>query len=212
MSYIIYKDLYQSKKTIMVYLIIGLVFVILGTSSDNPAFIGIPIILIVYSVLARNELYEDKNKGYVFLKTLPLKPYKIVLSKYLLCIILALIGTLYSTVVLVLVKKGNIAYSEFAVILACGAVALLMSGVLFNLIYRYGAAKAISYTRLVFISFAFLPMVLKLALERIVSEEAIAGVLKSLSNIDLSTFLIIALALFIILMLDSIRIFYKKKY
>ncbi|WP_202711535.1 ABC-2 transporter permease [Sporosalibacterium faouarense] len=209
MGYIIFKDIYQSRKTIIMYLIVGLVFIILGRSTGNIGLLGVPSLIIAFSIIARNEMYEDKNKGYNLLKTLPIKPYKIVISKYLTALVLAGIGALYSILIVAILEKGNISTETYLVILVSAGIAILFASILYNFVYKYGAVKAISYSRFVLIGIAFLPMITKLVFQNIISKELIINILNYINNIDPWNFVFAFGVILVLLVLNSIRLFYK---
>lgn len=218
---IIYKDLYQARKTILLYLVIGLVFILSTIYNDMGIFMSVGFIFImVYGVVARNEYVEDKNRGYSLLRTLPLRPYKIVMSKYMTGLILAGIGVLYYYLVSFIFNNESLMNSSMITIPLIGAgFSLIFTGVLYIFIYKYGAAKAINLSRIFFFGFFFLPVIvsnllvyipkpsfiesgeLEVLLERIASDFTIWSLL----------FLGISLVLYLITMLASISQFKKNK-
>lgn len=221
MLYIIYKDLYQARKTIFLYFLIGLVFIISNMYNDMGIYMSVGFIfLLVYGVVATNEYVEDKNKGYSLLRTLPLKPYKIVMSKYITSILLAISGVLYYLILAKLsggrIVIDNLLYS----ILSIGvSFVLVFTGILYIFIYKYGAAKAINLSRLFFFGFFFLPVIISSIIKYIPKPSFIeSGKLEMfLESIPLDLtgwsllFLGISLIIYLLTMLASIRQFKKNK-
>ncbi|WIV11498.1 ABC-2 transporter permease [Proteiniborus sp. MB09-C3] len=221
MLYIIYKDIYQARKTILLYFMIGLVFIMSTIRNDMGIFMSVGFIfMMVYGVTARNEYAEDKNKGYSLLRTLPLKPYKIVMSKYITALLLAIAGMLYY-LVLARFTNGKIVFdSTLSLALSVGvSLALIFTGILYTFIFRYGAAKAINLSRLFFFGFFFLPVIISSLAKYIPKPSFIESgklemFLESIS-LDLTgwSFLLlgIAFAIYLLTMLASINQFKKNK-
>lgn len=221
MLYIIYKDLYQSRKTIFLYFLIGLVFIISSFFNDmGIAMSAAFIFMMVYGVVVRNEYNEDKNKGYTLLRTLPIKPYKIVLSKYITAFLLSVAGVLFYFIIAKL-SGGRIVINNLSkiIVLTGAGFALVFTGILYIFIFRYGAAKAINISRLFFFGFLFLPGIISSLIRYIPKPSFIeSGELemfleKFFSNFFSSTLTIVGLALIIYMltMLASIKQFKKNK-
>lgn len=218
---IIYKDLYQARKTIFLYLLIGLVFIFSTIYNDMGIFMSVGFIfLMVYGVVARNEYIEDKNRGYSLLRTLPLKPYKIVVSKYMTGLILASVSVLYYYLMSFVFNNETILNSSMITIPLIGAgFALIFTGVLYIFIYKYGAARAINLSRIFFFGFFFLPVIISALLKNVPSPSFIeSGELESILE-SIATdftlwsllFLGISLVIYLLTMLASINQFKKNK-
>lgn len=213
MSYLIFKEIFQSRKTLLMYMVMGLAFAIVGITSGNTVMLSIPTLLIVYSVAARNEIYEDKNRGYDFLKTLPIKPYKIVVSKFITAFILSAVGCLYALVIIMLFGKEIALEQALSIALSSSGISLIFAGIFYVMVYKFGAVKAINIIRLVFISFTFVPFLITFAVKALFSKEDVKNFFQGLSNIRLDGYTILALIIFlyVILMLLSIKVFYKNR-
>lgn len=221
MLYIIYKDLYQSRKTILLYFLIGLVFIVSSFLNDmGIAMSAAFIFLLVYGVVVRNEYTEDKNKGYSLLRTLPIKPCKIILSKYLTALLLATTGVLFYFIIAKL-SGGRIVIDGLSrsVVLIGAGFALVFTGVLYMFIFKYGAAKAINISRLFFFGFFFLPGIISSLVKYIPKPGFIeSGKLeivleKFFANLLSSTIAIVGVALiiYVFTMIVSINQFKKNK-
>lgn len=213
MGYLIYKDIYQTRKIILIYMILGMLFAFVGINSGNTVMLAIPILLIVYSALARNEIYEDKNKGYEFLKTLPIKPYKIVVSKFITAFILTLVGTWYALMLIIFFGDDITLNQAFTIILPSCGITLIFAGMFYAMVYKLGAVKAINIIGFIFISFAFVPFLIKLLVESLFSKEVITEFFQKVSNISLDGYIAftIVIGIYLLLMLLSIKVFYKNR-
>lgn len=218
---IIYKDLYQARKTIFLYFLIGLIFIFSTIYNDMGIFMSVGFIfLMVYGVVARNEYTEDKNRGYSLLRTLPLKPYKIVMSKYLTALILAIASVLYYYLMSFVFGNETIMSSSMITIPLIGAgFALIFTGILYIFIYKYGASRAINLSRIFFFGFFFIPAIISALLDNIPMPSFIESgeleiLLESLAT-DFTmwslVFLGISLIIYLLTMLASIRQFKKNK-
>lgn len=218
---IIYKDLYQARKTILLYSLIGLIFVFSTIQADTSIFMSAGFIfLMVYGVVARNEYVEDKNRGYSLLRTLPLKPYKIVMSKYMTALILAAVSVLYYYLMSVIFNNKTLMNSYLITIPLIGAgLALIFTGVLYIFIYKYGAARAINLSRIFFLGFFFIPVIFSSLLKSVPTPSFIESgeleiILESVATdftIWSLLFLGVSLVIYFLTMLVSISQFKKNK-
>ncbi len=221
MLYLIYKDLYQARKTITLYFLIGVVFIVSTIYNDMGIFMSVGFIfLMVYGVVARNEYTEDKNKGYSLLRTLPLKPYKIVMSKYITAFLLSIVGVLYYYILTKLLGNKVIMDNTFAGIPLVGAgFALVFTGILYIFIYKYGAARAINLSRLFFFGFFFIPVIISSLIRYIPKPRFLESgqlevfIERIFNNFTICSliFLGVALVIYLITMLISINQFKKNK-
>lgn len=218
---IIYKDLYQARKTIFLYFLIGLIFIFSTIYNDMGIFMSVGFIfLMVYGVVARNEYIEDKNRGYSLLRTLPLKPYKIVMSKYMTALILAAASVLYYYLISFIFGNDTIISSPMITIPLIGAgFSLIFAGILYIFIFKYGASKAINLSRIFFFGFFFIPAIVSTILKNVPKPSFIeSGELETLLE-SLATdftmwslvFLGISLIIYLLTMLASINQFKKNK-
>lgn len=222
MLYIVYKDLYQSRKTIALYFTIGLVFILYSFLNNlGLAMSAAFTFVMVYGVVIRTEYNEDKNKGYTLLRILPIKPYKIVISKYITPLLLATAGILFYVIIAKL-SGGRMTIDNVAIsiILAGSGFTLAFTGAVYVLIYRYGAAKAINISRIIFFALMFLPGLISSLLVKYIPKPSfiqsgkLENLLERLSNNPVNFNLLIiglALAIYLLTMLISIRQFNNKR-
>jgi len=218
---IIFKDLYQARKTILLYLAVGLVYILstIRTEAGMPMSVGF-IFLMIYGVVVRNEYVEEKNRGYSLLRTLPLKPYKIVMSKYMAAIVLAVISVIYYGLMTILFGSNVVDISFMISILLVGAgFALIFTGIIYIFIYKYGASRAINLSRIFFIVFFLIPVFFSTILEKIPKPSFIESgklemFLESIAT-DFTTwsllFVGISLIIYFLTMIASISQFKKNK-
>ena len=216
MRYIIYKDIYQARKSIILYMLLGVMFILFNRVNNTElGMVSAFIFVLVYGIVSRNEYNEDKNGGYMMLRTLPIKSYKIVVSKFITAIILAVIGALFSYVVISVYSRSFIIDDATKLLILAGvSISLLFSGFLYILVYKVGATKAINISRFLFFGIFFLPPILisyivkNVPIPKNFDMNSIDMIITNLSPIKI---LSVVLVIYIGMMLISISIFEKKK-
>jgi hypothetical protein len=115
-------------------------------------FQGLWLILTVESALAVNEKTEEKQHGYDFLRMLPIKDREVVLSKFLI-VLLATIFLLVFNYTLYLFIPGSVhMYAIGRVVVLLSAIyALLLTGVSYVIIFRFGHAAFVKFVWVVMI-------------------------------------------------------------
>lgn len=185
MKSLIIKDLAIQVKYLV--FIIALFFLLMILGLPGGIFFNVGIL----TVAMRTAYLEEKNNTFVLLKTMPLKPTTIVLSKYVSLIIVSILFLLVS-VVASLFGLGEGLDDMMAVAFGL-PVMLVLVGLFFMLFFKFGYIKASNYTRIIFLLF-FLLLFLPSVIPRL------ASVLISIEN-----FLpVIALSLLIIYLATSL--------
>lgn len=112
------------------------------------ALSGMLVILLTVNAMA----YEEKTNWDVFAKSLPLRSSTIVGTKYILALILSLIGCGLSLAASLFFHHWQIGENlQSTVWVVAGAAPLLVCSILLPLLYKFGLQK----TRLVFFTFIF---------------------------------------------------------
>lgn len=198
MIHLLYKDLYLTRKTILLYLLIGLLL------QFNPSITPIFIFFITYGVLAKTELTEEKYEGYTLLSTLPVSKSSLVISKYLLVLLIVGLATIYTLTLQLWIN--NLSGTAVSTILGTTAVTLIVNGFLLLLSYKYGATRAITYFRIIVLSLFLIPWLLQISL--LPGEELILWA--SSLQASVMTILILSLIVYGVLMLISINTFERR--
>ncbi|GEM_PF-7121713 len=199
MIHLLYKDLYLTRKTILLYLLIGLLL------QFNPSMTPIFIFFITYGVLAKTELTEEKYEGYTLLSTLPVSKSTLVISKYLLGLLIVGLATTYTLILQLWIN--NLSGIAVSTILGIAAATLIVNGFLLLLSYKYGATRAITYFRIIVLSLFLIPWLLQISLG-LPGEELILWA--SSLQASVMTILILSLIAYGVLMLISINTFKKR--
>jgi hypothetical protein len=147
---------------IIVSLIVGLK--LLTGSKLTTAFVifsGILVFLLVFGSTFTNEQYEEKNKGYKFLDTLPVTSREIVEAKYAL-VLLAVVFCVGFLVILFSISGGipetiGIARSY---VLFMGVICLILAGINYIGIFALGYTKYLVIVGVGWFSLSLVPMIM----------------------------------------------------
>ncbi|NLU09698.1 MAG: ABC-2 transporter permease [Tepidanaerobacter acetatoxydans] len=147
MRHLVIKDLYVNRKYMsFVLLFLAAILVLKGSSAPMVLF-GVGITS--YGVLIRSCYYDDKDRGDIFLRTLPIKASTIVLSKYILGISVLFIVVAICLLFAILSGQNlDIYFASFAFsILAISIVYAIYLPIFF----KYGYVKAATSQSVLFI-------------------------------------------------------------
>ncbi len=122
---------------------------------------GILVFLLVFASTFTNEQYEEKNKGYAFLDTLPVTAREIVEAKFAL-VLLAVglcVGLLMILFSLSASALGTIAIAQ-SYVLFMGVVCLIMAGVNYIGIFALGYTKFLIFVGSGWLALGFVPVII----------------------------------------------------
>jgi len=82
---LVYKDIIQNRKLILLYALLGgfVGLVMIASGSDGGGVFTAYVMISTYGFAVRSTYDEDKSGAYLFLKSLPLSDAAIVASKFL---------------------------------------------------------------------------------------------------------------------------------
>jgi hypothetical protein len=122
---------------------------------------GIFVFFLVFGSTFTNEQYEEKNKGYVFMDTLPVTAREIVEAKYAL--VLLAVGLCVGFLVILISLSGSppetIAIARSYVLLM-GVVCLILAGLNFIGIFALGFTKFLMIVGIGWLAIAFIPTII----------------------------------------------------
>ncbi len=109
-------------------------------------FQGLWLILVVEGALAVNEKAEDKTNGYDFLRTLPIKDREIVQSKFLTVLLTTVFLVVFNYILYLFIPGSAYMYAIGAVVVLFAAIyALVLAGVSYIIIFRFGHAAFVKF-------------------------------------------------------------------
>ena len=131
---------------------LSLVFVIIS---------GILVFILVFGSTFTNEQYEEKNKGYMFLDTLPVTAREIVEAKFAL--VLLAVGFCVGFLVILISLSGSapetIATAR-SYVLFMGVVCLILAGVNYIGIFALGFTKYLLIVGVGWLTLSLVPMII----------------------------------------------------
>lgn len=145
MKGLLLKDMYSLQKYVKTVGVMLILYAAIGSGNDDPSFI-IGMVILFFAMLSLTTFSYDETAHWPqFALSMPLSRKKIVLSKYILCLILVAAGGAASVVLAGAISILKHTYILGNIVLISGGVsmiALLMMSVLFPLLYKFGVEKA----------------------------------------------------------------------
>lgn len=104
------------------------------------------LFLLISSTVSLTEQYEDQNKGYKFLRMLPVTIREIVTAKFLVVLMVVVILTAYHWVFFSFFSRNadHLALS-WTFTMAVAVLGLVWVGVMYVCIYRFGMSRMVKY-------------------------------------------------------------------
>lgn len=139
------KDCLALKKYSRTLVLIGGFYLIWGFAMNNSYMLGGMLTLLCSMMVLTSFYYDDNAKWDIYALTMPLTRRDLVTSKYLLSILLVVVGailSLISTILLLVLKKQPITQELYMTILALAGLAVFYQSVTIPLIIKVGVEKA----------------------------------------------------------------------
>ncbi len=214
---LILKDIYNSKKIIILYALVGIGLILsMNMSSPNTGSVGAFVFIMAYGVVIRNEYLEDKNNAYTLYRTLPIRPYKVVVSKYITGILVIMLAMVLSVSVQCFASRFfltglPVSPQQFYLpAVSAGCSALMFVGGFYVMAFKYGTVKAINYARLILFALFCGLMFLITILKRMAVDMNLSGIASIIENIRGIWIVLIVMAVYIMFMVISIRLYGQK--
>ncbi len=191
-----------------------IVFLKLITGNEiTPTFViiaGILVVLLVFASTFTNEQYEEKNKGYAFLDTLPVTAREIVEAKFAL--VLLAVGLCVGLLVILFSLSAS-ALETIAIaqsyVLFMGVVCLILAGVNYIGIFALGYTKYLIIVGSGWLALGFVPVIIMKTYQGrmdILKET----VLNFYTGIDWLVVIPLTLVVYFVLMLVAAKVRYLK--
>ena len=152
MKGLILKDFLNLKKYGRTLLLVIGFYLLFSLMMDSISFLSGMIVLLMAMSAVTSFSYDDMAKWDVYALTLPVSRKDMVLSKYILALLLAVLGSAISFLFGIGFSfyKNQPMDEQLIIIAAVLAVALVFISVLFPLIYRYGVEKSRMFIMIIF--------------------------------------------------------------
>ena len=168
MFHLVAKDFYINRKYfLLVILIAGLIS---GTMfyENNISGIVFPLVMICYGMLTRSCYHDDKDRGNIFLRMMPIKPSTIVFSKYVFGLLVIVVGFFPYMAISFLSKplglELNIEYGAMAISVFIISFA---HSIYLPVFFKYGYMKARTFQTVFYIGIMIVSLSLKSFIETI---------------------------------------------
>jgi hypothetical protein len=159
MKGLILKDFINLKKNIKIFGVLTVLYAAMAFTSGDSSFFS-SIVTMLFAVLTLSIYsYDELAKWDPYALTMPVSKDNIVQGKYIMMLLLTLIGSLFSIAISILINLAVKADSMFAGITSCGigaAIVILFYSVTIPFITKLGVEKA----RLIFFAVYMIPFLL----------------------------------------------------
>ena len=219
---LIIKDIMIQKKMIL-YTLLYATFAPIVFFSMGPGGLGLyvlPPMATTYMFISFAVKYDEKNNSEVILNSLPLKREDIVISKYISIFVFGAVGLVYSILIGFIGKATGLPIFDSTISLLHIVLVLtsvcIFSSIFFPVYFKFGYIKMNFFNVILIMLIVFIP---SLAIEyagsnpnNILVEKITYFINNTSSLTQNSLVLIIALILFLISLMISIRIYNNKEF
>ena len=179
MTGLMLSDILTLKKAIRLYLLVSVVYMIIGISSGGGTnmvsfivFFGVMLVIASFS-------YNDMSHWDRYVNTTPIRRIDVVLAKYLLAFLTVAATTVIGMVFIIIGDSmhGRPMAEDLAAMVVVGAVGLVYVSIMLPLLFKFPVEK----TRMFLIVLFLLPFVLIVLLPKAIDVRSIEAFLESLS-------------------------------
>ncbi|HWT73414.1 MAG TPA: ABC-2 transporter permease [Mobilitalea sp.] len=217
MKGLILKDFINLKKNLKIFGGLTVLYGVMAIASDDTSFFS-SIFVLLYAILTLSLYsYDDMAKWDVFAQTCPISKDNIVQSKYLMMLLLTLLGVVYGslfTIIINIIIKSDSLLNGLQSIGAGTAIVILFYCIIIPFITKMGVEKA----RLILFAVYAIPFVIVLAMNKMLSngDFVVPEMLIKLANTCMEyIYLIVPIVVIIALSISygiSVLIYQKKEF
>lgn len=145
MKGLLFKDILNLKKSFSTVLIITALYFLFSFNSGDPSILVGMIVLLLSTLSITSISYDDIAKWDKFALAMPISRSSLVLSKYILSILLSLVGVVFSIAVgyFIILLKEKMSISEFLMSsYIIFGVGIIFSSILLPLVFKFGVEKS----------------------------------------------------------------------
>jgi len=206
---LVYKDLYQLRRTMLAYAGSGLGLAIFFSTYFEVGALGF-FIFAVYGLTLRSAYYEDKYNALVFLRTLPIKAESIVIAKYATTGIILVSAWFFTLAVTTFFRLTGAPLPPDLLSFYVGATVAItvIVSIFLVMFFRWGYNLAVTYIRFVFFGFFLIPFFVMRLQKSLWLQNLVVG-FKEIASLTIFPYLL-ALAtvgVFLLSMLFSLRVY-----
>lgn len=207
MKGLIIKDLIALKKQGKIMLLLAAFYIVYSISTKNISMLGVMVAVFCVMLPISSMAYDEYCKWDRYALSMPISGKTIVLSKYVLGILLDLVGiVIIAPTSAVIVKfSGEMSIGRSLLVsFAIGEIALVFLSIILPIFFKFGVEKG----RMLMITVILAPTVLAFLVKRLNIK------LPSEHNLELLAYIspIITVAVFLLSVYISIKIYSKKEF
>lgn len=202
MKGIFLKDIMNMKQQCKVYLLMIAVWLVIGITGKNPAFFGGVMMMFTILIPISAAAYDDRAGWEKYALTMPVSRRNLALSKYMLALLSAVVGTALSFTVNLIMGEGIMQNLMVSAVFFMTGLAFV--SIVLPLVFKFGVEKGRMLMTAVIVIPAFLGGIIIKFLQGIFSEKLLILLAKCLPVLDI---LLIAGSMYI-----SCRIYEKKEF
>lgn len=166
MKGLLIKDILNLKKSFSTVVIMIILYFLFAFKSGDPSILVGMIVLLLTMMSITSISYDDLAKWDKFALAMPIKREKIVFSKYILSVLLSLVGVIISTAIgyVIILLKGKMSLSDFLITsYIIFGVSIIFSCIILPLVFKFGVEKG----RLMIMAVLAIPMVIAYVLSEV---------------------------------------------
>lgn len=155
---LILKDILIQRKMFLFGVVYIMIMIIAFQKVGSPMFAA-SVVALSYVMTLSACAYDDKNKSDILFNSLPLKKYKIVLSRYLSVYVFAVLSIIYYVVIISGINFLGLPFSTYSVtiegIVGAFFALSLINGIYFPVFFKLGYIKSKIINFIIFFGFFF---------------------------------------------------------
>lgn len=163
MKGLLIKDILNLKKNFSTVIIMIVLYFMFAFKSGDPSILVGMIVLLLTMMSITSIAYDDLAKWDKFALAMPISRKRIVYSKYILSILLSLVGIILSTAIgyIIILLKGKMSIIDFLIAsYIIFSISIIFSCIILPLVFKFGVEKS----RLMMMAVLAIPMVIAYAL------------------------------------------------
>lgn len=203
MIHLIIKDIVTQAKYLMLIVVLFMVFSFVGGFGNF--YLGVGTMMLAM----RLAWLEEKNNALLFLRTMPLKPSMIVISKYLSVLLLAVVFTLIGFSKMFFFQE--IELEQIVGFMTIMSTMLLFSGFFLVFYFKMGYMKAATYFRFILLSLFVLTFVGATTIDKLkpIANQFLQNVMFNWGYLVIAGVLVVAV--YLALSFIAVQIFSRKE-
>jgi hypothetical protein len=168
--------------------------------------------MLVFGSVMHIEKYEEKNKGYNFICTMPVTSTEIVVAKFLLLLLLGVLGVGFLLIMTWIFKIGSgTASLRRSILVMAGSTSLLAGGLCYVGIFKWGYGKMKIAVFIIYIALMLLPSLSVILTKEVGGANGLQKIAVVLADMNLPLISVCTVVVFSGLMFLGIKVMKDKR-